>query len=59
MRRTHSTLSNRQGVNPKVCADQMGHDVGVNIDVYTQTGLDQRLEAVNQVENAVLKSLME
>jgi integrase len=59
MRRTHSTFSNRQGVNPKVCADQMGHDVGVNIDVYTQTGLDQRLEAVNQVENAVLKPLME
>jgi integrase len=59
MRRTHSSISDRQGVNPKVRADQMGHGLDVNLEVYTQTGLDQRLEAVNQVENAVLRPLME
>ena len=48
-----------RGRQPKMRADQMGHGVRVNVDVYTQTDLEQRLEAVNQVENAVLRGLME
>jgi hypothetical protein len=37
--RPSAVLSDREGVNPKVRADQMGHAVGVNVDVYTQTDL--------------------
>ncbi len=35
MRRTHSSLMNAKGVNPKLIADQQGHGVDVNLNVYT------------------------
>lgn len=53
MRRTHSTLARRIGLDPKVVADQLGHGLGVNLDVYTQTGLDVKAEAVKRLEAAV------
>ena len=45
MRRTHSSLMNAQGISPKVVADQQGHTVDVNQNVYTQTPLEVRREA--------------
>ncbi len=52
MRRTHSSLMRELGVDPKVVADHMGHDVSVNLNVYTQTSLDSRMEAVQTLESA-------
>jgi hypothetical protein len=40
-------------VDPKVVADQLGHSVDVDLDVYTQTALGQRKEAVNDPESAL------
>jgi hypothetical protein len=40
LRRTYSTLIRRAGVDPKVVADSMGHDLDVNLNSYTQTSLD-------------------
>jgi integrase len=45
MRRTFSTISDREGVSAKVRADQMGHGIGVNVDVYAQPDLQQRLRS--------------
>ena len=45
-------------VDPKVVADQMGHTLDVNLNVYTQTQLESRKGAVNQLEMA-LKTQME
>ena len=53
MRRTHSTLMNRLKVDPKVVADQLGHSLDVNQNVYTQAPLERRLEAVNALEGAL------
>jgi len=39
------------GVDPKI-ADLMGHDVNVNLKVYTQTSLESRLLAVETLETA-------
>ena len=50
MRRTHASLSRKAGIDPKLVADQLGHGLGVNLDVYTIAGLDQRLLAVNALE---------
>jgi len=47
MRRTHATLSRKAGIDPKLVADQLGHGLGVNLDVYTIADLEQRLAAVN------------
>jgi integrase len=53
MRRTHSCLLKGLDVDPKVRADQMGHSVDVNENVYTRASLDQRLVAVNALESSL------
>ncbi len=52
MRRTHSTLMNQQGIDPKLVADQQGHGLNVNLNVYTQTTVADRLEAAETLESA-------
>jgi len=41
-----------RGVDPKLVADQQGHTVDVNQNVYTITSLKSRLEAVETLESA-------
>lgn len=53
MRRTHSCLLKELDVDPKVRAEQMGHTVDVNENVYTRTSLERRLEAVNRLESVL------
>jgi hypothetical protein len=53
MRRTHKSLSRKAGIDPKPVADQLGHGIGVNLDSYTIAGLDQRLVAVNALEQSL------
>ena len=52
-RRTHSSLLRDLGIEAKVRADQMGHTVDVNENVYTKTSMDRRREAVNALESAL------
>src|SRR2546427_11110062 len=51
MCRTHSSLMRELGIDPKIVADLMGHDVNVNLNVYTQTSLESRLQAVENPGN--------
>jgi integrase len=53
-RRTHSSLLRDLGIDAKVRAEQMGHTVDVNENVYTRTSLESRREAVNALESALL-----
>jgi integrase len=53
IRRTHSSLLKELDVDPQVRAEQMGHTVNVNENVYTITSLKRRHEAVNALEKAV------
>jgi hypothetical protein len=53
MRRTHSTLMNELKVDPKLVADQLGHTLDVNQNVYTLPNLARRQEAVNMLETAI------
>jgi integrase len=52
MRRTHASLMRERGVDPKTVADLMGHDVNVNLNVYTQSSMESRLRAVEALETA-------
>jgi integrase len=54
MRRTHATLMNALGVNGKLVADQLGHSLDVSQNVYTQSPVESRLDAVNQLEESLL-----
>ena len=50
MRRTHSTLMKEIGVDAKLVADQLGHEVDVDINTYTLTSVELRQAAVNRLE---------
>jgi hypothetical protein len=41
------------GVDPKVVADQLGHTLDVNLNVYTETNLGRLKEAVETFESAL------
>jgi integrase len=56
LRRTHSTLMNELGVDPKVVSDQLGHTLDVNQNVYTQASVQRRRVAVDSLENALKAS---
>ena len=53
LRKTHSCLLKELDVDPQVRAEQMGHTVDVNENVYTRTSLKRRREAVNALESAL------
>jgi integrase len=53
MRRTHASLMRELDVDPKLVADQLGHSVDVNLNVYTKTGLNLRKKALDALESAV------
>src|SRR5215813_6947583 len=56
MRRTHASLSRQAGIDPKLVADQLGHGLGVNLDVYTVAALDQRQHAVQALETTLIRA---
>ena len=56
MRRTHASLSRQAGIDPTLVADQLGHGLGVNLDVYTVAALNQRQEAVQALETALIRA---
>jgi integrase len=53
MRRTHATLMKALGADGKLVADQLGHSLDVNQNVYTQSTVESRLGIVNQLEKSL------
>ena len=53
MRTTHASLGHSAKVDPKVAADQRGHGIGVALDVYTRSSIEDRVAAAKQLEDAV------
>lgn len=53
MRRTHATLMNEIHDDPKLVADQLGHTVDVNQNVYTRASVERRKVAVDALEKAL------
>jgi integrase len=54
-RRTHASLAHALGANAKLVADQLGHSVDVNQNVYTQSSVESRLGIVNQLEKQLIQ----
>ena len=48
-----ASLGHKEGVDPKVAADQRGHVIGLAIDTYTESDLESRVEAVTKLEVAL------
>jgi integrase len=54
MRRTHASVMKQLGVDPKVVADQLGHSLDVNQNVYTRVSVEHRKGAIEQLEAALI-----
>jgi integrase len=55
LRKTNASLSKKAGVDPKVASDQRGHGIGVSLEVYTGSDLEQKRAALKALEAAVLR----
>jgi len=55
LRKTNASLSKKAGVDPKVASDQRGHGIGVSLEVYTSSDLEQKRAALKALEVAVLR----
>lgn len=55
LRKTNASLSKKAGVDPKVASDQRGHGLGVSLEVYTSSDIEQKRAAVRALEAAVLR----
>jgi integrase len=55
LRKTNASLSKKAGVDAKVSADQRGHGIGVSLEVYTTSDLEQKRAAINKLEEAVFQ----
>jgi hypothetical protein len=55
LRKTNASLSKKAGVDPKVASDQRGHGLGVSLEVYTSSDLEQKRAALKALEAAVLR----
>ncbi len=53
LRTTNAGLSKKAGVDPKVAADQRGHGLGVSLEVYTSSDLEQKRAALRALEAAI------
>jgi integrase len=56
LRKTNASLSQKAGVDPKVSSDQRGHGLGVSMEVYTSSDIEQKRAAVRKLEAAVLRA---
>ena len=56
MRRTNASLSRKANIDDKVAADQRGHGLGVSLEVYSVSDLQQKIEAVTRLESVVLNA---
>jgi hypothetical protein len=55
LRKTNASLSKKAGADPKVSADQRSHGIGVSLEVYTSSDMEQKKKAVKKLEAAVLR----
>jgi len=55
LRKTNASLSKKVGVDPKMASDQRGHGLGVSMEIYTSSDMEQKRAAVKQLEAAVLR----
>lgn len=53
LRHTNATLLMKQGINPKIVSERLGHaNVSITLDIYSHTDLDIQEESVNMLEKA-------
>jgi integrase len=54
LRRTNASLARRARIDDKVAADQRGHGLGVSLEVYAVSDLEQKVDAVTRLETDII-----
>ncbi len=57
LRRTHASLMRELDVDPKLVADQLGHTLDVNLNVYTSTSPEARRGALETFESKLIVAI--
>lgn len=55
LRRTNASLSRRAMIDDKVAADRRGHGLGVSLEVYSISGVQQKIDAAKRLESEVIQ----
>lgn len=55
LRRTNASLSRQAKIDDKVAADQRGHGLGVSLEVYSISGVQQKIDAATRLESEVIQ----
>jgi hypothetical protein len=55
LRRTNARLSRRAMIDDKVAAGQRGHGLGVSLEVYSISGVQQKIDAAKRLESEVIQ----
>jgi len=55
LRRTNASLSREARIDDKVAADQRGHGLGVSLEVYSISGIQQKIDAAKRLESEVIQ----
>jgi integrase len=55
MRRTNGSLAHKLGIDPKAAADQRGHGVGVAMNEYIQSDLEQKLQVAKTLDFGIVQ----
>jgi hypothetical protein len=50
LRRSQASQGHKEGLDPKVAADQRVHSIGVALDTYTRSDFDSRLKEMTKLE---------
>jgi len=51
LRHTNATLLMKQGINPKIVSERLGHaNIGITLNIYFYTDLDRQIETVSKLE---------
>ncbi|MGO9259789.1 MAG: hypothetical protein ACLQU1_26270 [Bryobacteraceae bacterium] len=51
LRRSHSTLHQERGTDPKIIADQQGHGLGVHLSDYVESSVARKQETVSALRS--------
>jgi hypothetical protein len=55
LQRTNTSLSRKFKMDDKVSVDQHGHGLGVSMEVYSRSDLEEMLEGVTKLESEVIR----
>lgn len=55
LRRTNASVSREANIDDKVAADQLSHGLGVSLETYSISSVQQKIDAAKRLETEVIQ----